>query len=75
MHLALVIFKAMQCFFSWPKLFKHACNYFSCFKCQDAMRIKKNDHLPLIPIIEIQMFNGVLFSWVYFQNMVDMNTF
>lgn len=50
--------KVLKCGFYWPKLFKDAHDfYLKCFLCQASMNMGKKDHMPLKPIIEVEIFD------------------
>ena len=54
----ITVLKVLQSGFYWPKLFKDAYEYCSsCVKCQAALNIKKNDRMPLQPVIEVEIFD------------------
>ena len=51
-------YKVLQCGFFWPKIFKDASEFCSnCLKCQASVNIKKNDRMPLQPVIEVEIFD------------------
>ena len=50
--------KVLQCGFYWPNLFKYAHDfYLKCLECQASIKIDKRDHMPLKPIVEIEIFD------------------
>ena len=50
-------YKVLQSGFFWPNLFKDAYKFCSnCLKCQASVNLRKNDRMPLQPIIEVEIF-------------------
>ena len=48
----------LQSGFFWPNLFKDAYKFCSnCLKCQASINLRKNDRMPLQPIIEVEIFD------------------
>jgi len=59
-HYASIItpIKVLQSGFFWPTLFKEAFKFcYSCVQCQFVVNIKKNDMMPLQPIIQVEIFD------------------
>ena len=51
-------YKVLQSGFFWPNLFKDAYKFCSnCLKCQASVNLRKNDRMPLQPIIEVEIFD------------------
>ena len=49
--------KVFECGFFWPTVFKDAHEfYLRCRACQASLNMGKKDHMPLTPIIEIEIF-------------------
>ena len=50
--------KVLQSGFYWPNLFRDAHDfYLKCLECQASININKRDHMPLKPIIEVEIFD------------------
>ena len=50
--------KVFECGFYWPTIFKDAHEfYLRCRACQASLNMGKKDHMPLTPIIEIEIFD------------------
>ena len=50
--------KVLESGFYWPAIFKDALDfYLKCLPCQAALNIDKRNHMPLKPILEVEIFD------------------